>query len=280
MINSIRTRFFYRTIGLLGALVLAIAALPHAMAGTIQGSYEVAIASSERLLNALDVHGIDSLEYQEIQLEESCDNPHYRVRARNKPAVLIQNRDSSEGALSSFTMTINLAAYLFGAGGDGGDGFDGYIKRSAYADPGVDIIGSSVSPDGQRVTVNFDGLTAGKSVIFRVDIDVDSNPIYADLFPFPDFRSVLFDMDDEGDPTEHTGTTTATFSADGMSSTTSESPLVGKFDMEWEGENTRPYHVVDPIIPGGGGGGIPEPSSLLLMLTGLVSSSMLRRTKR
>jgi len=253
------------------------------MAGPVQGSYLVSIASSDRLLDAQDKYGVGSDEYNQIQTEESCDNPHYRVRARNKPAVLIQNDSSSEGSLTSFMMTINEAAYVFGAGGDSPlDGFDAYIKRSAYADPGVDILGSSVSTDGQTVTVNFDGLTAGKSVIFRVDLDINPNPQFSGLFPFPDFRSVLFSMDNEGKPTDTTGVTAATFSSGDMSSTTSKSTLFGKFDMQFEGENTRPYHAIDPVIPGGGGGevGIPEPASLLLMLAGLMCTPLRRRTQR
>lgn len=280
MICSFQARLFTRFFCMLGAMALVITALPHAVAGPIQGVYAVAIASSERLLNVGDVYGFDSDEYKEIQMEESCDNPHYRAFARNLPAVLIQNAEGSDGDLTSFTMRIKLDAYMYGTGDPGG--FDAYIKHSAYADPGVDITGSTLSSDGQSVTVNFDGFTAGKSVIFRVDLDVNPDPIYDDLFPFPDFRTVLFDADEDGKPTEHTGVTMATFSSGDMSSTTPETPLIANpnFDMEWEGGNTRPYHAIDPVIPGGGGGGVPEPTSLLLLLTGLVSTSMLRRTKR
>ncbi len=282
MISSIQARLFSRVLSVLGVLALASMTLPHAVAGPIQGAYEIAIASSERLLNAGDLYGFDSTEYDGIQMEESCDNPHYRVRARNKPAVLIQNAESSEGDLTSFTMRINLDAYIYCTGDSAMDGFNAYIKRSAYADPGVDITGSSLSADGQLITVNFAGLSAGKSVLFRVDLDVNPDPIYGDLFPFPDFRTVLFDADEDGKPTGFTGLTSATFSLGESSSTTPETPLFANpdFDFEWEGENTRPYHAIDPVITGGGGGGVPEPTSLLLLLTGLVGVSMSRRTQR
>lgn len=273
MIRRGPTPSYYRLACTTGAIVVALAMLPHkAVAGFVAGSYRVDIASSERLLNALGTP-----EEAEVQHQVSCDNPHYRVRARNKPAIKITNDVGSGGDLTGFTLRINQAAYLFGEGDTALDGFDQFIKRSAYTDPGVDITGSSLSGDGRTVTVNFSGLSAGKSAIFRVDLDTND----VNLFPFPDFRNVLFGADSGGGP----GTpavTTATFTAGGMSTTSPETaldPILGQMSF-FEG-SVRPYNASDPVIPSGGGGTtIPEPTSVVLLLTGALGAAALRRKRR
>jgi len=60
MINSFQERLFYRVVGMLGLLALVVTALPQAVASQITCEYKVDIASSERLVNALDVYGLDS----------------------------------------------------------------------------------------------------------------------------------------------------------------------------------------------------------------------------
>lgn len=275
MINRIQIHFFYRISCVLIALSLTIAVLPQAKAQLLDNStYAVAIASSERLLDAMDEYGIGSEEYRQVQEEESCDSPFYRILARNIPAILIQNISNTEADfLTSFTIAINVDDNFFGENGDKpNSNFADYIKRSVYTSPGVEITDSYVDIASQELTLEFNGFSPDESVIFRVDLDTDD----PEAFEFPDFRSVLFEADEQGNPTDNTGETWATFS---KSSDTIPTPLIHNpnFNMEWEEGNTRPYHAIDPVVPGIGHGGVPEPTSLLLMLIGLAGTTMRRR---
>ncbi len=270
MRNLIRDLITSRLSYVAGAMVLTMAMQSHVVvAGSVNGSYTIDIASSERLLDALGTPNEAA-----VQQQESCDNPHYRVRARNKPAVMITNDAGSAGDITSITLQLNESVYLFGQGDTALDGFDQYIKNSAYTDAGVDITSSSVS--GSTLTVNFSGLSASKSVIFRIDIDTND----PNIFPFPDFRTVLFGADTgngPGTPAEHT----ATFTSGDMSSTTLATQLdsiVGQMEF-FEGQ-VRPYHSADPVIPHGGGGTVPEPTSAVLFLAGMMSAIALRRKQR
>jgi PEP-CTERM motif-containing protein len=259
------------------ASALAVTNLPaKAVASSLSSSYTINFAESTRLLNALGTPN-----EQIVQKEESCDNPHARVRARNRPGVKISNSETSVGNLSSFTIEIKKTAYLFGTGDSPLDGFyDQYIRTSPYSDEGVDITGSSVSEDGRELTINFDGLAAGKSVIFRVDLDTNDDSI----FPFPDFRNVLFG---NSDGSGMRATTSATFLSEAGSAITPKTLLtkISELDQKqivyWEG-NVRPYSVIDPVIPQGGGGTteIPEPTSAMLLLAGVVGAFAVWRKRQ
>ena len=255
------------------ALVALALTINQANAGVVSGSYQVSIAESERLLNALGTP-----EEAQVQIEESCDNPHLRVRARNKPAVLVTNDGTSQGDLTSFTLQINQLGFEFGSGDAATDGFTQFIKHSAYTDPGVTIDSSSVSMGGQLLTVNFSGLAPGLSAIFRIDLD----PLDPNVFPFVDYREVLLGLDDQGQPGGGPpGETAATFSLGDMSTTTNSTPLPGaQSQAEFFNEQIRPYHAADPIIPvtsNGGTAPVPEPSTIFLLAVGGLGLMALRR---
>src|SRR5688500_18074502 len=64
------------------------------------------------VLDALDEFGEASQEFYNISNDAMWDNPHLRVRARNKPAFMVINDDITQNAvLSSFSITINEGPY-------------------------------------------------------------------------------------------------------------------------------------------------------------------------
>lgn len=213
---------------------------------------------------------IGTPQFMDVLWEESCDNPHLRVRARNKPAIMLTNNADSTAPITSFTLSINASQpYLFGLGDIVSDNFTNYIKNTVYTDAGVSITGSSVSPDGKTLTVNFDGLTAGKKAIFNVDFDAQD----PDMFPFPDYRMVLMGAPYPGENPTTPGSYAATFT-NAASPAPNSQTLSANFDQivdtpSYHDLVIRPYGVMDKveIIPGGAQ--VPEPTGLVLAAGGL-----------
>lgn len=213
---------------------------------------------------------IGTPQFMDVLWEESCDNPHLRVRARNKPAIMLTNNADSVAPITAFTLSIDASQpYLFGLGDVVSDNFTNYIKNTIYTDAGVSVTGSSVSPDGRTLTVNFDGLTAGKKAIFNVDLDAAD----MDMFPFPDYRMVLMGAPYPGESETTPGSYSATFTNSASPAPNSQT-LTGDFVQIEETPSyhdlvIRPYGVMDKveIIPGGAQ--VPEPTSLMLAAGGL-----------
>ena len=129
--------------------------------------------------------------------------------------------------------------------------------------------GSSVSPDGKTLTVNFDGLTAGKKAIFNVDFDAQD----PGMFPFPDYRMVLLGAPYQGESPTTPATYGATFT-NAASPVPNSRTLNAEFDQmtetpAWHDMVIRPYSVMDKVEVIPGGAEIPEPSSLILAVGGL-----------
>jgi hypothetical protein len=219
-------------------------------------------------------------QFMDVLWEESCDNPHLRVRARNKPAIMLSNNADSAAPITSFTLSIDASQpYLFGLGDVVTDNFTNFIKDTVYTDAGVSITGSSVSPDGKTLTVNFDGLTAGKKAIFNVDFDAED----ANMFPFPDYRMVLLGAPYPGENPTTPGTYAATFT-NAASPVPNSQTLSNEFEQMTETPTyhdlvIRPYGVMDKVEVIPGGGEIPEPNSLVLAIGGLTALAV-RRVRR
>lgn len=257
----------YQSVGMLAlatALVVGMhAGEARAVVPTPTG-FTLQVSPYARVLNA-----IGTPQFMDILWEESCDNPHLRVRARNKPAVMLTNNGDSAAPITSFTMSIDVSQpFLFGAGDIVADAFTNYIKNTIYSSAGVTITGSSISPDGRSLTVNFDGLTAGKKAIFNVDLDA-ADP---GMFPFPDYRMVLLGAPQPGENPTTPGSFGATFTNN--TSLPNSQMLTGQFTQMTDTPTyhdlvIRPYGVMDKVEIITEGGQVPEPSGIALALSGL-----------
>lgn len=241
--------------------------------------FRVDVSSSPRVLDALDMMNdeeISAEDYHDIIWDEMCDNPHLRIRARNKPAIMIVNYPAvanamppqltSAAPITSFTLTINEGDYAFGMGDVLGDNFTNFIKNTIYTDPGVTITGSSLSNSNKTLTVTFDGLTAGKKAIFNVDLDPTNNSD----FVYPDYRMVLFGAPLEGEDPTLPATVTATFTGPlPAPNTITQTRTFKQFEETptFFNENIRAYRDMDGIDVNG----IPEPAGVSLALAGIAA---------
>jgi hypothetical protein len=246
-------------------------------AAILTAGFDVKIAPSARVLGAMGT----AMETQ-VRNEEACDNPLLRTRARNKPAVMVTNSTMSDAPIDSFTIRISDGPYLFGDGDNSMDNFNGFIRETVYSPDGVTITGSTLSSNGTQLTVHFDGLTAGKSVIFNIDLDAND----MDMFPFPDFRSVLFGAPmNAGDAPTDPAVVSALFLDD-----SGEEPMTRRLERQlqqitevpaYANSRIRPYHVNDPIEVVGIGtmDVVPEPASATAALIALTLGLAHRRRR-
>ncbi|MBA3481552.1 MAG: hypothetical protein H0T51_07035 [Pirellulales bacterium] len=255
------------------ALLATLASQPALAVVPTPVEFELQISPYARVLDA-----VGTPQFMDVLWEESCDNPHLRVRARNAPALMLTNDSTSDAPITSFTLSINAGDYMFGTGDP--NGFTGFIKDTIYTDAGVSITGSSVSPDGKDLTVNFSGLEAGKKVIFNVDFDAQNMA----MFPFPDYRNILFGAPlGPGDPATTPGSYAATFTDLGSLAPNSQT-LSGNFDQvlvppTYQNEDIRPYREMDKVEITVVGEVIPEPNTALLAVTAVAALAALRRKR-
>lgn len=268
-----------RLLQLASAAALALAVIAGSnralAAPPVPVGYELQISPYARVLDA-----VGSPDFMDVLWEESCDNPHLRVRARNKPAIMITNDGTSAGSITSFSLTINEGPYLFGTGDFASDAFDNFIKNTLYTDAGVLITSSSVSDGGKTLNVNFSGLDAGKKVIFNVDLDAND----MSMFPFPDYRNILFGAptDSAADPTDP-ATYMAVFTDLGSVAPNTTS-LGGEFEQvlvppTYQNDDIRPYRSMDKLEITVVTPQIPEPAGALLAAMALAGLAARRRVQ-
>ncbi len=261
----------------LAAFALSLAASEQATAVPPSPvGYNLQISPYARVLDA-----VGETWFNDVLMEESCDNPHLRIRARNKPALMITNDDTSDAPITSFSMTINSGPYLFGNGDFATDNFNGFIKDTIYNDPGVTITGSSITNGGKTLNVNFSGLDAGRKVIFNIDLDAED----MGMFPFPDYRNVLFGAPTvvNGEPSDP-ASYLATFTDFG-SPAPNTATLGGTFEQMQDAptfmnDHVRPYNAMDGLEITVVTPQVPEPATIALAVVGIATLAARRRARR
>ncbi len=256
-------------------LLLAVAATAtlglSAPAPVLAQSYDFQLSYSEELLNAA---GTD----QEAMVKHyvSWDSPIARIRKRNMPFIEITNTSATATPLTQFQMTIGKPVYNFS---------DDVLL--SYAKLGIttpDVAMTSSTPDGgDTLVVNFanGGLQPNQTVRFQVDIDVD--PGHPELYAFPDYRMVFFEVNGTvATPTDNS-VLTLTFGKPGGGTSTQSQTLpdfVQNGPIYVNGGPLRDYSNMDPAEMFELTGEIPEPGAGLLAMLSLAGFGGLRVSRR
>jgi hypothetical protein len=211
---------------------------------------------------------------------------------RNMPTLELSNMEASGAAdIVKFEMTIGDTRFHFE------DAEMGMAAALGAYTPGYELT-SSISSDGNLLTVNIakpegGGLAPGETVHFRIDLDIDAGFSDAPFYEFPDFRTVLFDMNGEQHygpdpafppPAEDNAQVTVNFS-DGA--TSGPKPLVDYAvtgpQKDFVNENAHPFFATDGVdlfAVSGSAGVIPEPGAQTLAVIGLLGGLFSSRARR
>ncbi len=247
-----------------GALPVAMAimfAAASAQAELGEVGFEFRISEKEMVLEHPDDMG--------VKMFASWDTAYQRIANRNMPFIELMNNINSTGNLTEFNMTIGDTDFEFSD-----DYFGAFIVQSDST-PDVDI--SSITSTGDLLTLTFGngGLAPGELVRFGIDIDAD--PGLEDMFPFPDFRLVLFDMNNmDGQGGVDNSVVTATFedpedsSMTATASTQLEDYVVTGPQAQYYNQILRPYSVMEGVdIFDASANVIPEPATATLSVLAL-----------
>jgi hypothetical protein len=215
----------------------------------------------------------DQEEYDEILHYIAWDAPTQRLADRNMPTIEITNFNASSANIVGLRLTIGDIRYNFGSSIFGTPAkfatTDGTTTISAA---NTNAGNGSLAGDILNLTLGGGGIAPGNSLRFKIDLDVDANQV--GLYPHPDFRRVLFDMN--GINPSDNMIVTAIYS-DAMASTSSltlEDYDVDAPQSQFFNQNMRPYSVMEGVDVFGGPAlaqnVIPEPATLALVaLAGL-----------
>jgi hypothetical protein len=262
------------------SVVLAICAM---IGTTAQGS-PIAFAGLEWKMSEKEQVLIDANDMMSMK-GVMWDVPAQRRQERNMPFIEVKNQDNSDANLTEFRMTIGDTRFNFS-----NEMYADYAMVSPSSDF-LDVSTSSTNGDDLIVKFNGAGLAPGELVRFRIDIGIDDNqPGLMQIWPHPDYRTVLFDMNginawgpspmtpmppDSSDNSMAVGTWTK----DGMSASslmpvafpdpTVVGPQAAIFNQFF-----RPFYVVEDVDIFSAVqviGVIPEPSSMLLAFIGMTA---------
>jgi len=256
---------------LVGLFALAVASV--SQQANAQSSADYRIGENATVLEAalnLDRSLITQEEFDEILFVETCQNPSSRLQARNRPYLSIMNTSTSADPITSVIINMEEAGFEFGDGDVLGDGLDGLLAMlSSKSDAGVELTSASYGADNSEAQLDFTGLTQGRAVIFRVDIDEPSG-----AFMFPDYREAIQGANEGNGRNGNLAILTTNFSIAGTTETMF--PQVGELSHAGRPES---YHDQTMTPPPTTTTRIPEPSSLLLVLLGLTGIGAVRRKR-
>ncbi len=255
-----------RRIGvMIAAALLGVAMIAISVADTqAQSTFTVNISEKEQKL----AHPTDMMWDKHLM----WDLGFQRMNDRNMPYVELRNTGTAP--ITEYRMTIGDTRFNFT-----NESLGTYALLGSTT-PGFQLTSNAISGDELVVMIGNGGLPVGQLVRFKIDLGVDP-PNSGGLFEFPDFRTVLFDMNgvqvyDSGMPT--------------VVSSTDNSRISVVFDPP-TGANfaTTPVFLADATVPAPaniffndarrqwgendpvrifsltGGGIIPEPSSAVLL---------------
>lgn len=273
--------------GLAGwALLLLCSTMAPAQAGFVNGSYKINIGESARTLNAMleEERGeITHEQFAAIKMEEMWKSPGIRLVDRNRPVIVLQNTSDPTlpNELTRFTIDIEQLGYEFGTGDFATDPFAGELTYvSKYSDPGVTLSSSygtvsevDLTPDPTKLVLDISGLTAGKALMFRVDLD----PVPIGSIAFPDYQYILLggDIGDGNGPATPAMISALFTAGEGeslMSTATQPAPLAPGMQQTFPTQGLlEAYHFQSSssLYQQTGGTEVPEPTAALLLLAGL-----------
>jgi hypothetical protein len=215
-----------------------------------------------------------------------------RMNDRNMPYIELSNAATSTAPITEFHMTIGDSRFNFD------DDVMGKFAMLGSSTPGFSIASGTVGNLGNELVISIGsgGLQPGQLVRFKIDLAVD--PEFEDeFFKFPDYRTVLFDMNGfnvydglQQQNTADNGQAWVVFDpALGANFATQPVPLADEIvsgaAADFYNNNYRRYGETDPVrtflLNGGGSGVVPEPQSVLFVmfavLAGLACNTRPRR---
>jgi len=249
----------------MAAALLGVALLAITAADTqAQSTFTVNVSEKEQKLN----HPTDMMWDKHLMWDLSFQ----RMNDRHLPYVELRNTGTAP--IVEYHMTIGDTRFNFA-----NDVLGTYALLGSTT-PGFQLTSSTIGGNELVVMIGNGGLPVGQLVRFKIDLGVDP-PNSGGLFDFPDFRTVLFDMN--GVQVYDAGMPVQVSTADNAQAWVVFDPPSGanfattpvRFadttvpqpDANFFNSNPRQWGQNDTgrIFSWTGGGVIPEPSSILLL---------------
>lgn len=236
--------------------------------------FQIQISEKEMVLKNPD--DMDMMKF------EMWDTPYQRIQNRNRPWIKVTNMEDSTGNLTEFSITIGDMDYKYT------DEEYGELALLSNYSEATSITASSPTGDELFVNIGNGGLAPGETVLFGIELAPDTQS--PDVFALPDFRLVLFDMNNmDNNGISDNAIASATFVDPGdpsmvaMLSTQLEDYEVTGNQSLYYNNVLRPYSVMEGIDIFGSGVStnvIPEPSTYAMFTIGILGALIWHRSRR